>query len=217
MNIRIIIPYVLLLACVTGLARGQEQPEDPGLDELLGIKGESASKPTEDITKKLDDEQVADDFVRATKLMKTAADRLVSGGDAGIETQRVQEDVLRLLDKMIDQAQKQKKSKSKKKQSQDSQSQEQQQQQQQSSQQSATQSESNPDGGGNNSPGKDGTTKSPDAGNAAAWGNLPKHIRDALTQGVNDRFSSMYRELTEEYYKRLAKDPANDGNQERPK
>jgi len=217
MNLRVMSSIAIVHCCLACISFAQQQPEDPGLDELLGIDGESQTKSTDELTKKLDDEQVEDDFVRATELMKTAADRLGSSGDAGMETQRVQEDVLRLLDKMIDQAQKQKKSKSKKKQSQDSQSQEQQQQQQQSSQQSASQSTSTPDGSGDNSPGKDGVAKTPDAGNAAAWGNLPKHIRDALTQGVNDRFSSMYRDLTEEYYKRLAKERANDERQERPK
>lgn len=220
--IRLIASIALCLwLCTPRTAHAQQQPEDPGLDELLGISGDSAPKSDAALVKKLSDEDVSDDFVRATELMKSAAERLGASGDAGIETQRVQEDVLRLLDKMIDQAQKQKKNKSKKKQSKDSQSQEQQQQQHQSSQQSAAQAATTPDGGGNNSPGKDGPTKTPDAGNAAAWGNLPKHIRDALTQGVNDRFSSMYRDLTEEYYRRLAKDPSKDESkdprEERPK
>lgn len=209
-----IFAIIQLSACI---AFGQEQPTEPGLDELLGIKGESPTTSNDPLEKKLSDNEASDDFVRATELMKTAADRLVEAKDSGIETQRVQEDALRLLDKMIDQAQRQKRSKSKKKKSQDNQSQEQQQQQQQSSQQAATQSAASPEGGGDNSPGKDGTTKSPDAGNAAAWGNLPKHIRDALTQGSNDRYSSMYRDLTEQYYRRLAKDPNTESPRESPK
>ena len=44
-------------------------------------------------------------------------------------------------------------------------------------------------------------------GGAARWGNLPEHLRDALTQGVTDRFSSMYKATTEKYYKRLAEEP----------
>ncbi len=38
------------------------------------------------------------------------------------------------------------------------------------------------------------------------WGNLPERIRQDLLQGRNDKFSSMYRRLTEEYYKRLAEE-----------
>ena len=39
-----------------------------------------------------------------------------------------------------------------------------------------------------------------------AWGNLPPRLRDELLQGLEDRFSPLYRDLTELYYQRLAED-----------
>ena len=38
------------------------------------------------------------------------------------------------------------------------------------------------------------------------WGNLPGRLRDELLQGLNERFSPVYRKATEAYYRRLAED-----------
>ena len=38
------------------------------------------------------------------------------------------------------------------------------------------------------------------------WGNLPPRLRDQLIQGMRDRFSAVYRTLTEAYYQRLAEE-----------
>ena len=40
----------------------------------------------------------------------------------------------------------------------------------------------------------------------AAWGALPARTRDALLQGSSDSFSSLYRHLTEDFYRRIAED-----------
>jgi hypothetical protein len=40
----------------------------------------------------------------------------------------------------------------------------------------------------------------------AAWGALPERLRDALTQGLSDRYSSLYEGATESYYRRLAEE-----------
>jgi D-alanyl-D-alanine carboxypeptidase len=152
--------------------------------------------------------------------MEQTAHRLGQARDPGLDTQRLQEDTIRLLDKMIDESTKrrrQQKSKSQQQQQQQQQSQQQQSQQQQQQAQQASQQQQQRDSTsaqGNNTPGQDGPLNDPKLGNTASWGNLPAHLREALSQGRADRFSSMYRTLTEEYYRRLAKEPSQ---QERPK
>ena len=101
---------------------------------------------------------------------------------------------------------KKQKSKSKSK-PEDSPSEQQQQQQQQSSQSQSKPSSSQQTSTGGGPARQDGPLKTPLPGGEASWGNLPPHVRDALRQGSSDRFSSLYRTLTEEYYKRLAEQP----------
>ena len=220
MNPRILL-LAALLAATPALAQDATppaQPQDPTLDELLGIPGEPKPAPADpsrtDLDRKLAQAEVEDDFVQATELMKEAAARLAEAKDPGLDTQRIQEDTLKLLDKMLDQAQK-KQRKQKKQQKQQQQQQQQQDQQQQQQQQSSQQRQQQQqqaeqgDGRGSEATGQDGERNSPLAGDAASWGNLPPHVRDALRQGLGDRFSSMYRNMTEQYYRRLAKDPSN--------
>lgn len=76
---------------------------------------------------------------------------------------------------------------------------------QQQSQQAQQQAQTN-QAGDPNVPRQDGALRAPPAGSAASWGNLPEHVRNALTQGRSDRFSSLYQQLTERYYRRLAED-----------
>ena len=38
------------------------------------------------------------------------------------------------------------------------------------------------------------------------WGNLPERVRDMLLQGSKEKFSSLYKQLTREYYRRLAEE-----------
>ena len=59
--------------------------------------------------------------------------------------------------------------------------------------------------------GDSGTTYIADAvilatGARAKWGNLPDRLRDALSQGLDEPYSQLYRSLTERYYKALAED-----------
>lgn len=196
---------------------------EPSLDELLGLPATTPPKPAEAtqpaptpddaIKRALQDADKPAGFGDIVELMSTAGDRLTARSDAGLDTQRTQEDALRKLDKLISDAKKQqqqkKKQKSKSKSKpEDSPSEQQQQQQQQSSQaeqRASSSSQQSSTGGG---PGRqDGPLKTPLAGGEASWGNLPPHVRDALRQGSSDRFSSLYRTLTEEYYKRLAEQP----------
>jgi len=180
----------------------------------------SPATPPKDATKAeleraLSLEDAKDEFEEAIDLMHESAERLTASGDTGISTQRIQENTLLKLDKLIDQAKKnqqkqKKKSKSKSKQQQDQQeSQSQslpQSSQSQSQQQQAQQQNASTQGGMPGENGAGGRLNVP-PGAGAAWGNLPERLRDALMQGSGDFTSAKYETLTREYYKRLAEQP----------
>jgi len=212
--------------------------DEPTLDELLGLPSGAATQPqTGDIPSKapinpdagtgdaalrkaLQDAENPAGFSDIVTLMSNAGTRLTDSADAGLDTQRTQEDALRKLDKLISDAKKQQQKKKQKSKSKDSKQQQspseaQQQQQQQSSQGQSKASQQSSSGGGPDR--RDGPLKPPLAGGEATWGNLPPHVRDALRQGSSDSFSALYRTLTEQYYKRLAEDPRGTNSRgERP-
>ncbi|MEK6702754.1 MAG: hypothetical protein AABZ53_10860 [Planctomycetota bacterium] len=212
------------------------QPAEPrtgpkrleSLDELLGIAGEkpstaraTLSPDASALNQQLSPQEIRDEFDKALALMHQTADRVETGKDVGLETQRMQEEIIRMLDKVLEESRKQEQK----------QKQQQQQQQQQSGQQNQNASQDPKNGqqqqqerkgqqdkgqetqAGNASGNKDGMQritgdiKPPPLQGSAAWGNLPAHIRESLTQGFTDNFSAKYRRLTEAYYKRLAEEP----------
>lgn len=192
----------------------------PSLDDLLGLdedeadaSGEAAAERSgqEDLERELSGEHLANAFEQALAEMARSADLLDVSFDAGIGTQRIQEDVLSKLQQLIDQARQQQSSSSSsssdQQQQPDSQQsdpgrQDQQQQNQQQSQQ------------GNGEDGEE--TEGPplqqeDLDSAleetrAEWGALPQRVRDMLLQGRQERFSSLYEQMTREYYRRLAEE-----------
>jgi hypothetical protein len=184
-----------------------DHPDDPP-DKQADKPQEIPVDPTRaDLDRRLEGPRISDEFVEAVELMKQTSARLAHSGDAGLETQRLQEEVLRKLDKLIDQARRNKKKSSKSQQQAQSESQsEQNQQQQQSSQQQQQQQgeqlSSNAQGG--NVPPEAARPNAGSTGASSSWGDLPAHVREALLQGVSDRFSSTYERMTQEYYKRLA-------------
>lgn len=204
---------------------GEKQPEKsppqelPSLDEALGLEeakpvpaGKEAldpAMPTDPaLDRQLRDESEGDPFVQAVSLMDEIAGRMEKSGDVGLDTQRMQEDAIRKLDKLIDDA---KKNNQQQRQRKKPQSQPQQQQQQQSQQQQAQQQQQNQQARREgempeHSPAREGQLRQLTPGGSAAWGNLPEHIRSSLMQGFSDRFSSMYQQMTEAYYRRLAED-----------
>ncbi|CAG0995811.1 hypothetical protein PHYC_02553 [Phycisphaerales bacterium] len=207
---------VLLMACGTASAQDvapASPPADaqPDLDELLGLKkpGEAAPATLDTTRTELDrhlkPEEVTDEFAQAVGLMDESAHRLASAKDTGLDTQRLQSDALKRLDKLIEEAQ-QRGGQKKQKQRQQQQQQDQQQAQKQSSQQQSDPQPSNQAGTpqvGQQS----GALTPPRPAESASWGNLPEHVRQALTEGRSDRFSSLYQQMTEQYYKRLAEEP----------
>lgn len=184
----------------------------PGLDDLLGLPGAEGGPardvrdPSRDeLDRQLDLEVEGDPFQQAVTLMGRSASRLADAGDAGLGTQRIQEEVIRKLDKLIDEAQKQQRQSSSSRSRSRSEPQPEQQQQRQSSQSEPQQGDNT---GQTNVPGRqDGPRRDRAAPSTAAWGNLPEHVREALMQGFSDRFSSLYQSMTEAYYRKLAEEP----------
>lgn len=212
-----------------------EKKPDPkdaprSLDDLLGVP-EADAKPqsAEDaarreqekrLEKSLDEASMQGLVQQAVDGMKSAADRLMDAKDAGLGTQRIQEEVVRTLDRLLEEAkrqqQKQKSSRSSQgKKSKDQKSQdpsEQNGQNSKPSQQQRSASASKPSDGDASD-----AEKSEKRGDEVAdaqeleesrieWGRLPERVRELVLQGRRDRVSTIYERLTREYYKRLAEE-----------
>lgn len=189
-------------------------PPLPGLDELLGLptdkklNADAPAAPSADqlkLDRVLDASEVSEMFQQAVQEMGDAAKLLSESRATGLVTQRVQEEILRKLEKLIEEAEKQQSSSGSSSQQQQQQGQQQPGQQPQQPQNGANQgaqgdnrNERTPPGGQSAPP--SGTIDSL----AAAWGSLPARLRDALLQGAGDKYSSLYESLTEAYYRRLA-------------
>jgi hypothetical protein len=211
-----------------------EQPKDakpkpeqpPSLDDLLGLPADKKptspnpdakpAKPAPDprdpnqaaLERMLTQQEMAEQFEQAARLMAQTADRLEQSRDTSIQTQRIQDDIIRKLDQIIADAKKQQKqsrSKSSSKQNQQGDQQQEQPQQQSQAQQNEQRSNSPAQQAGQAPTGNDAQLN-PEVARGAQWGNLPARYRDALLQGNNDRFSLMYKQWTEAYYKRLAEE-----------
>jgi len=214
--------WILAMLLMIGPAMGQEadqQDEElPSLDELLGLEEESdegaeaademEAPPSDDqaerdLDRELSAAEAAEQFGQAVQLMVDVAERLEGAADTGIETQRLQQDIIAKLDMLIrsQQQQQQQSSSSSSSQQQGQQQDQQQQQGQQSDPQAANQAGSA--GGGADVPLQEGELAGQPA-SGAAWGRLPARIRDAVVQSQSESFSAMYRALTEAYYRRLA-------------
>jgi hypothetical protein len=179
----------------------------PTLNELLGlVEDETDARDADaaELERKLTAQDATEQLAQAVDLMGDAADRL-SGDtpDAGLATQRLQEDILSKLDMAIAASDE----------NQDggggsSGSSSQQGEQQASPEQSqaaGTQAGSGESQSESSPPGLEGTELDPSfVAQSAEWGALPARTRDALLEGLTDSFSSLYRKLTEAYYQRLA-------------
>lgn len=189
----------------------QNRPDEP--------EGGSASEPAQDgggESIELPEEQSPGEFMKAIQDMKLAGDRLTTRADAGIETQRVQERALRRLDQMIEQMRNQQQSSGGNSQqqsqqqdtgSQQNQSRQQEQKEGQAGERAEASSDTAAQQAGRQGQVREGDTEDePLTENLSEWGNLPQRLRDQLLQGADDRFSPLYRSLTERYYRRLAEE-----------
>ena len=216
----LLVLLVLIAASADGQAPEAAVSGEPTLDELLGLTPEtrSAESPLSDAPPPgggapgppLDlslDEPPTEVFDQAVADMKRAADRLGFEQDPGIDTQRLQQDVITKLERMIEQLQNQQSSSSSRQSGQ---------QKEQAKQDVGSKPGEQQAAGGGNNPattvGPPGQVNPHETGESAlaervdAWGNLPPRLRDGLLQGLEDRFSPLYRDLTELYYQRLAED-----------
>ena len=171
----------------------------PSLYELLGLPDEAAPAEDEaplldpedpgaaDLERRLTGEQLPGEIEAAVALMDDTADRMELSLDLGMTTQRMQEDIIRRLDQIIEAAAEQEQQSSSSSSSSGSQNQPNQQPSQPQSQQ-------------------EGQRTPEHRASRAAWGALPERTRDALLQGSGERFSSMYQRMTEAYYRRLAEE-----------
>jgi hypothetical protein len=195
------------------------------LDALLGLSTPArpaAPASTDAQRDKLDtlltraDDAPEDELSAAVALMNQSAKRLHGQQDAGIDTQRVQEETLRKLDALIAKARKQSQSQcsSGSCDNPDNKNQDQQQQQQQQQAQTqpkesqASMQERRAQGAADRQAAEAPRAVDPSLRPAlesarAAWGNLPARLRQSLMQGAGDTFSREYQRMTEEYYKRL--------------
>ena len=186
--------------------------DPPSLDDLLGIDGDTGADSAREATdqavqqelrRQLSQEEIADAFTDAIEKMSLVAARLGDQFDPGLGTQRLQEEILDKLEQLINSAQN---NQSQQQQQQQQQARQQQQQQDQQQQQQPDDADGDNAQAGDPPPFTDGDgTPLLDDG-TGEWGNLPDRIRDMLVQGMRDQPSSLYRRLTEEYYRRLAED-----------
>lgn len=216
--IRMTIAIITLLVAVPALAQ-------PTLDELLDLEPAPQERepappaprqqdaPAEvpidqPVERRLTGEQAADAFKQALQQMDEVAQRLAAAQDAGLETQRLQESVLEKLAMVIEAAQQMSGGSS------SQQQQGQPQQQDTGSEQNQQQGQAQAQASAGENRGETTNPPSPAAGEQAGaiaeerreWGNLPPRIRDELIQASNERFSPVYKTLTEAYYQRLAEE-----------
>lgn len=219
----------LAAALVLGTA-GQAvraQASQPSLDELLEIAPAEPARPAPptaapreesqsvtidpEVARRLTGQQAADLFHRAVAEMTEASERLGRQLDPGAQTQRVQEGVLAKLDQVIAAAEQQSsqgggKSSSSHPQKQESGSAKN--AGQQPGGPAAQEPQAGPSATGGQAPlgGKEAGANRPLEETKNEWGNLPPRLRDELRQGQDERFSPVYRDLTERYYRSLAEE-----------
>ncbi len=199
--------------------RTSQLPDEapPSLDELLGLKREEQDRSAieaarrdaeQELQRALAEARITDAFALALEKMTISADLLELELDPGLGTQRLQEEILSKLDELIDQARELKSTGGKPPDGGRS--------------QSPTPPKPQPRPNASSNERRDGRSQDSQAGEppprrdeeinrvleetATEWGHLPGRIRDMLLQGRNERFSSLYEQLTREYYERLAEE-----------
>jgi len=218
---------VMVSLFVVGIAQGQS--DQPTLDDLLDLTPEVTQPETNESTKvtepdtdttesrlnesveqALSASDAVDAFEQAVDQMDDVSRRLGRALDPGVETQRVQESILRKLDQVIqaakDQASSGGGSGSGKPRGQDQGGTD------LAPQQAGPGGQQAQPGGQQASTGAagSGTPIDPEGQDTPIeqlrkeWGELPPRVREELSDGLRERFSPLYRSMTEAYYKALA-------------
>lgn len=223
-----IIPW--LLVAVLGVAAYATAPSQdahdsdekkkntpPSLDDLLGLETDESESDADEVARleserelqrRLDEKEINDAFLVALDRMAMSAKRLGELFDTGLATQRIQEDILAKLDQLIDRARRMQSQTSASSSSspQKSQSQNPGRRSEQASSSQRRNGTPQDSQEGDPPPRQEGDIQTILQEVGVEWGSLPQRLREELQQGRNDKFSSMYRRLTEEYYKRLAEE-----------
>jgi hypothetical protein len=221
--------WIVLWLCCWGVAMGQA--DQPTLDDLLdltpaptettqadttgsdaGVVTESDDDLNESVGRALSASDASDAFEQAVDQMDDVSRRLGRAFDPGVETQRMQESILRKLDQVIASAKEQSSSgggggsgEPKK--------------QDKGGDELAQQQAAAGEGGDQAQPGGQqassgaagsGSPIKPEGQDTVIrqlrkeWGVLPPRVREELSDGLRERFSPLYRQMTEAYYKALA-------------
>jgi len=230
------IAVCLMAASTTALAQSDEptldelldlQPDKPATqeDERPQDSTDAGTPLDESVQRMLSGEQAADAFEQAVREMDDVSQRLGRRRDAGTDTQRMQQAIIDKLDQVIAAARRQQQQSSS---SSSSGGQGQQQQSQRQQDKGAGQVAQQPSGaqrGQAGQPGAQSQSGQAHSGEASPgsaqegetsgepmrelrreWGSLPPRLRDEISEGLNERFSPVYRELTESYYRELAEE-----------
>ncbi len=204
-------------------------PGGATLDELLNLepapkKSQAPQKDVrEDLVKALTARQVGDAFEKLIGQMRDASERLGADRDSGLQTQRLQQEILDKLDSVIASAKRQSSSSksggsssgggkpssaseaTKHNSAQESDSKNG--QAQAAAKRAAAKSSSSPTDQANAATAQQpGRKTGPIKTHRMEWGHLPQRLRDELMQGTRERFSPLYERLTEQYYQRLAEE-----------
>ncbi len=210
--------------CFTGVVMGQA--DQPSLDDLLdlspsepivddGVPDQSnPADPDESINESVEQALSATDpadvFEQAVDEMGLVSRRLGRALDPGVQTQRMQESILRKLDQVIEAAQEQSSSGggggSGEPRDQDQGAQELAQQKPSagSGQAQAGGQQASSGAAGSGTPDTPDMQDTPIEQLRKEWGVLPPRVREELSDGLRERFSPLYRRMTEAYYKALA-------------
>jgi len=195
---------------------GEPGDEPPSLDELLGIEEEApgdegAAESARRVGERLRERPVADDFREAIAQMRRSTELLRDAGDVGLDAQRAQLEAIRRLDALIEGAERQRQRQRQRGSPSGSP------EQQPSPPESSSSSSGEPQGARRPGAAAEGGEAEPPPFEEAElgrlleegrveWGQLPERVRELVRQGRRDRVSSIYRRLTEEYYRRLAEE-----------
>ena len=225
------------------------QDDQPTLDELLELESESSQSqdeagpatqpsdgaaPTENgqttleesVERMLSGEEAADAFEQAVKEMDDVSQRLGGRLDAGADTQRMQQRIIKKLDQVIAAARRQQSKNSSGggggggAQQPNARQQDQGGQQVAKKQSPGNQKQGGAQAGAQQSQGSQAHSGQASPGSAQEgeateqnmrelreeWGSLPPRLRDEISEGMNERFSPVYRSLTEAYYQQLAEE-----------
>ena len=222
--------------------RGDTSKSAKSLDELLGVpnapsasEGQSSAsaidaaerEQAKRLQRSLDEASLQYLVQKALEGMRSASSRLTDQSDAGLGTQRIQEDVVKSLERLLEEAQKQQKKQQGSRSSSSSASRSQQQrksgepqdpserngqqrQPERSRAQGQQKSSSSASGDVEAEVGTRDTDEAAVGGELSEsrveWGQLPERVRELVLQGRRDRVSTIYERLTREYYRRLAEE-----------